>query len=244
MAGAKQRQGRVPVGGATHSAMDNTGAKAEPLHQFVHIPANGVKLEGELVLPSTAHGVVLFAHGSGSSRHSPRNKFVAQALHGAGFGTLLMDLLTQEEDSIYENRFDIDLLTWRLERATQWLMEQPQTKSLSIGYFGASTGAAAALNAAATLGSAIDAVVSRGGRPDMAMSALERVEAPTLLIVGGLDDVVIDLNRQAYERLKGEKHLAIIPGATHLFEEPGTLQEVARLAAGWLKRHLGHKTHA
>jgi dienelactone hydrolase len=154
-------------------------------------------------------------------------------------GTLLMDLLTREEDSVYETRFDIDLLTWRLERATQWLSDQPQTKLLQVGYFGASTGAAAALQAAATFGSSIGAVVSRGGRPDLAMSALERVESPTLLIVGGLDDIVIDLNREAYGKIKAEKHLAIIPGATHLFEEPGTLQEVARLAADWFKRHLG-----
>jgi dienelactone hydrolase len=154
-------------------------------------------------------------------------------------GTLLMDLLTRQEDSIYENRFNIDLLTGRLERATQWLMEQPQSASLELGYFGASTGAAAALQAAATFGASIGAVVSRGGRPDLAMSALERVQSPTLLIVGGLDDIVIDLNRKAYGKLKSEKHLAIVPGATHLFEEPGTLQEVARLAADWFKQYLG-----
>lgn len=213
------------------------------MNKLVHIPADGVELEGALVIPAEARGMVLFAHGSGSSRHSPRNNFVAETLRGAGFGTLLMDLLTGEEDAIYENRFDINLLTWRLERATQWLMEQPRSKSLDIGYFGASTGAAAALNAAATLGATIGAVVSRGGRPDLAMSALDHVRSPTLLIVGGFDNVVIDLNRQAYEQLKTEKHLAIIPGATHLFEEPGTLQEVARLAAGWFKRHLGRKGH-
>jgi dienelactone hydrolase len=149
-----------------------------------------------------------------------------------------MDLLTQKEDAIYQTRFDIDLLTWRLERATQWLMEEPRAQSLDIGYFGASTGAAAALNAAATLGPSIGAVVSRGGRPDLAMAAAGSVQAPTLLIVGALDDVVIDLNRKAYERLKAEKQLAIVPGATHLFEEPGTLQEVARLAAAWFRRHL------
>jgi putative phosphoribosyl transferase len=206
---------------------------------IVQIPANGIKLEGALALPSDAKGVVLFAHGSGSSRHSPRNNFVAQVLHKAGMGTLLMDLLTREEDSIYENRFDIDLLTWRLERATQWLTEQPQSSSLDIGYFGASTGAAAALQAAATFGSAIGAVVSRGGRPDLAMAALDRVQSPTLLIVGGFDDIVIDLNRKAFNKLRTEKHLAIVPGATHLFEEPGTLQEAARLAADWFKQHLG-----
>ena len=150
-----------------------------------------------------------------------------------------MDLLTREEDSIYENRFDIDLLTWRLERATQWMMEQPESKALDIGYFGASTGAAAALQAAATFGPSVGAVVSRGGRPDLAMTALGNVQSPTLLIVGGFDDIVIDLNRQAYAKIKIEKHLAIVPGATHLFEEPGTLQEVARLAADWFKGYLG-----
>ena len=153
-----------------------------------------------------------------------------------------MDLLTKQEDRIYENRFDIDLLTWRVERVTQWLMEQPHCSALEIGYFGASTGAAAALNAAATLGSSIGAVVSRGGRPDLALAALPNVQSPTLLIVGGMDEVVIDLNRQAYEKLKAKKHLAIVKEATHLFEEPGTLQEVARLAAAWFKRHLGRKS--
>jgi dienelactone hydrolase len=152
-----------------------------------------------------------------------------------------MDLLTKAEDAIYENRFDIDLLTWRLERATQWLMEQPEAQPLDIGYFGASTGAAAALSAAATCGAVIRAVVSRGGRPDLAMASLDCVQSPTLLIVGGLDDLVIELNRQAYEKLKTEKHLAIVPGATHLFVEPGTLQEVARLASHWFSRCLGRK---
>ena len=208
------------------------------IKKLVHIPADGVELEGELVIPSDARGVVLFAHGSGSSRHSPRNTFVAQRLHSAGMGTLLMDLLTVEEDSVYENRFDIDLLTWRLERATQWLTEQPEAGSVGVGYFGASTGAAAALNAAATLGPSIGAVVSRGGRPDLAWKALGRVQSPTLLIVGGLDDVVITLNREAYRQLNVEKHLAIVPGATHLFEEPGALEEVARLAAQWFNRHF------
>ena len=213
--------------------------RTEECGGIVQIPVNGIKLEGSLIIPSKSRRVVLFAHGSGSSRHSTRNSFVAHTLQGAGIGTLLMDLLTRQEDTVYETRFDIDLLTWRLERATQWLMEQPRSRSLDVGYFGASTGAAAALNAAATFGTAIGAVVSRGGRPDLAMSALPQVQSPTLLIVGGLDDVVIDLNRQAYEQLKTEKHLAVVPGATHLFEEPGTLQEVARLAAQWFKRHLG-----
>jgi len=224
--------------------MNRLAIKNDIYSELVKIPANGVTLEGMLVIPQHAQGVVLFAHGSGSSRHSPRNNFVAQSLQDAGIGTLLMDLLTKAEDMIYENRFDIDLLTWRLERATQWLMEQRESRSLDVGYFGASTGAAAALNAAATFGASIGAVVSRGGRPDMAMSALDRVESPTLLIVGGCDDVVIELNRQAYEKLKGEKDLAIVEGATHLFEEPGTLQEVAHLAAAWFKRHLGRKSQA
>jgi len=219
--------------------MNKTSREQNRIERIVHVPANGIKLESALIIPADAEGVVLFAHGSGSSRHSPRNNFVAQVLHRSGMGTLLMDLLTTEEDSVYENRFDIDLLTWRLERATQWLMEQPESKTLDIGYFGASTGAAAALQAAATFGTSIGAVVSRGGRPDLAMPVLERVESPTLLIVGGLDDIVIDLNRKAYAKLKAEKHLAIVPGATHLFEEPGTLQEAARLAAEWFKRYLG-----
>jgi putative phosphoribosyl transferase len=218
--------------------MNDTSIEENQINQIVHVPANGINLEGALLIPPKAEGVVLFAHGSGSSRHSPRNNFVAHVLRNAGMGTLLMDLLTRQEDSTYENRFDIDLLTRRLERATLWLMEQPQNKSLVIGYFGASTGAAAALQAAVTFGATVGAVVSRGGRPDLAISVLDRVQSPTLLIVGGLDEVVIELNRQAYRELKAPKQLVIVPGATHLFEEPGTLQEVARLAANWFKRHL------
>jgi len=221
--------------------MVKANVKQERLEQIVQIPVNGITLEGALVIPADSCGIVLFAHGSGSSRHSPRNNFVAQVLQGAGLGTLLLDLLTREEDASYENRFDIDLLTWRLERATQWMLEQPRGESLDIGYFGASTGAAAALQAAATFGDSIGAVVSRGGRPDLAMAALANVESPTLLIVGGLDYEVLELNRRAYQKLKAEKHLEIVPGATHLFEEPGTLQEVARLAGQWFKRHLGRK---
>jgi putative phosphoribosyl transferase len=220
-------------------AMNRTNTERNQIRRIVRIPANGIELEGALVIPADAQGIVLFAHGSGSSRHSPRNNFVAQVLHRAGMATLLMDLLTQEEDSIYQNRFNIDLLTWRLERATQWITEQTESKALDIGYFGASTGAAAALQAAATFGPSIGAVVSRGGRPDLAMTALGNVQSPTLLIVGGLDDLVIEFNRRAYEKLQAEKHLAIVPGATHLFEEPGTLQEVASLAADWFRRYLG-----
>ncbi len=186
--------------------------------RLVHISADSVSLEGALVIPAEAPGVVLFAHGSGSSRHSPRNKYVAGVLNTAGLGTLLIDLLTRDEDAVYETRFDIPLLTRRLEAATQWLAKQPEAKSLGIGYFGASTGAAAALQAAAFLGPVIGAVVSRGGRPDLALSVLDRVSAPTLLIVGGRDEIVIDLNQQAYERLRAVKQLVIVPGATHLFE--------------------------
>jgi putative phosphoribosyl transferase len=220
-------------------AMNKTNTEKNQIRRIVRIPANGIEVEGALVIPADAQGIVLFAHGSGSSRHSPRNNFVAQVLHRAGMATLLMDLLTKEEDSIYQNRFDIDLLTWRLERATQWITEQTESKALDIGYFGASTGAAAALQAAATFGPSIGSVVSRGGRPDLAMTALGNVQSPTLLIVGGLDDLVIEFNRRAYEKLQAEKHLAIVPGATHLFEEPGTLQEVASLAADWFRRYLG-----
>ena len=209
------------------------------LEQLVHIPIGSIKLEGSLALSRQAPGLVVFAHGSGSSRFSPRNNFVARVLREAGIGTLLMDLLSEEEDAIYQTRFNIDLLTERLLLATNWLQEQPSTKNLVIGYFGASTGAAAALKAAAFEGSKIGAVVSRGGRPDLAEEGLSRVQSPTLLIVGGNDDIVIKLNREAYARLKGKKQLVIIPGATHLFEEPGTLEEVARLATDWFKQYLG-----
>jgi putative phosphoribosyl transferase len=207
--------------------------------QLVHLPIDSIKLEGSLALPSQSPGLVVFAHGSGSSRFSPRNNFVAQVLREAGIGTLLMDLLTEEEDAIYQTRFNIHLLTERLLLATKWLQEQQRTKKLVIGYFGASTGAAAALQAASVVGSKIRAVVSRGGRPDLAEEALTRVQSPTLLIVGGNDDIVIKLNREAYARLKGKKQIVIVPGATHLFEEPGTLEEVARLATDWFKQYLG-----
>ena len=215
--------------------------RSEVFSAELSIPVNGIELDASLVVPRPAKGVVLFAHGSGSSRLSPRNRFVAECLQESGFATLLMDLLTKKEHAATGNRFDIDLLTCRLERATQWSMEQPHCAGLDVGYFGASTGAAAALNAAATFGVSIGAVVSRGGRPDMALPALANVEAPTLLIVGSLDDVVLELNRQAYENLKVEKRLAIVEGATHLFEEPGTLREVARLAGKWFTRYLGNE---
>jgi len=206
--------------------------------QLVKIPVNSVVLEGAVALPKGAKAVVIFAHGSGSSRHSPRNRFVANAINEAGIGTLLFDLLTTEEDSVYENRFNIGLLANRLKAATLWLKVQPNTKKLKFGYFGASTGAAAALIAAAGLGRVIGAVVSRGGRPDLAMEALEHVHAPTLLIVGGHDDAVIQLNRKAYERIKAEKELKVVQGASHLFEEPGKLEEAAKLAVEWFRRHL------
>ena len=205
----------------------------------VHIPADTVELDGELILPPSAKGVVLFAHGSGSSRFSPRNTYVAEVLQQHGIGTLLFDLLTREEDQDYETRFDIAMLTRRLLAATAWLQTNPQTQTLKLGYFGASTGAAAALQAAAELQHKIAAVVSRGGRPDLAGEfALGRVTAPSLLIVGGEDNGVIELNQQAYALLNCEKKLTLIAGATHLFEEPGTLQQAARGAAEWFAQHL------
>lgn len=209
------------------------------LKQLVRIPAGEVSLEGMLEVPQDAQGVVLFAHGSGSSRHSPRNNYVAGVLRESGLGTLLIDLLTREEDSDYANRFNIPLLTQRLLAAVHWLGEAPQPQALHIGLFGASTGAAAALMVAAQLPGKIGAVVSRGGRPDLAgADELSRVKAPTLLLVGGFDDAVIELNQQAYAYLDCQKELLIVPGATHLFEEPGTLEEVARQAAQWFSRYL------
>lgn len=204
----------------------------------IKIPSDSVKLDGILTVTRDARGLVIFAHGSGSSRWSPRNRFVAGVLQEAGIATLLFDLLTADEDEVYENRFDISLLTGRLKAATLWIKEQPDTENLKIGYFGASTGTAVALVAAADFGKGIEAIVSRGGRPDLAGDALEEVLAPTLLIVGGEDRVVIGLNEKAYDRIKAEKGMEIIPGATHLFEESGTLEEAARLAAEWFKKHL------
>jgi len=199
-------------------------------------------LAGDLAIPSEPSGVVVFAHGSGSSRHSPRNRAVAAVLQDAGLATLLMDLLTEEEERVdlqsAELRFDLDLLARRLVGAARWLADQPATEGLPIGYFGASTGGGAALVAAADHPQAIGAVVSRGGRPDLAGDALPRVAAPTLLIVGGNDTLVLDLNRQALERIGAEKRLEVVPGASHLFEEPGTLERVAILAAGWFTRPL------
>lgn len=205
----------------------------------VKIPAGPVRLNGELVLPADTKSVVLFAHGSGSSRLSPRNVFVAQVLQQQGIGTLLFDLLTTSEERDYAVRFDIDLLTQRLLAATAWLRENPETKTLRIGYFGASTGAAAALRAAAEIGNTIAAVVSRGGRPDLAgETALVQVASPTLLIVGSEDYTVIELNEQAFAWMKCEKKLVLVPGATHLFEEPGTLEQAAEYAGDWFLKHL------
>lgn len=201
------------------------------------IPAGQLKLEGIIEVPDGAPGIVLFAHGSGSSRHSPRNVYVARVVREGGIGTLLFDLLTEQEAEDRENVFDIEFLARRLIAATDWVRQLDSAKGLSIGYFGASTGAAAALVAAAD-NETIGAVVSRGGRPDLAGASLPRVKAPTLLIVGGDDTGVIELNQEAYDRLTCKKELKIVPGATHLFEEPGTLEEVARLARDWFKRHL------
>ncbi len=198
-----------------------------------------VRLPCDLVVPAQALGVVAFAHGSGSSRRSPRNVQVARRLNGAGIGTLLFDLLTPGEGEDRANVFDIALLAERLEAAARWLRGQPETATGPIGFFGASTGAAAALVAASRMGPDVSAVVSRGGRPDLAGEALPRVSAPTLLIVGGADVQVLELNREAERRLRCERRLEVVPGATHLFEESGALERVADLAAGWFVRHLG-----
>ncbi len=208
----------------------------------IEVESGNARLPGTLAVPQGAPGVVAFAHGSGSGRFSPRNQFVAGVLRDAGLGTLLVDLLETRESEDRSKVFDIELLSDRLISATEWLRAHDETCSLSIGYFGASTGAAAALQAAAAFGDGIGAVVSRGGRPDLAMPHLARVTAPTLLVVGGHDYPVIPLNQQAYDRLTCAKDLVIVPNATHLFEEPGALEEVARLAAGWFQRHLASGT--
>jgi pimeloyl-ACP methyl ester carboxylesterase len=205
------------------------------------IPLSSVTLKGDLVIPDNPKGIVIFSHGSGSGRFSSRNRMVAELIQKENIGTFLFDLLTQEEDELYENRFDIDLLSDRLIETTQWLMDYKSTKNLPIGYFGASTGAASALRAAAYFKKKIKAVVSRGGRPDLAITELPQVTAPTLLIVGGLDVPVIGMNKMAFDELESVKEMKIIPGATHLFEEPGKLLEVAELAIVWYKRHLINK---
>lgn len=211
--------------------------------QTVRLTLDSTSLEGTLAIPAGAAGIVLFAHGSGSSRHSPRNRYVAEALREGGLATLLIDLLTSAEDREDARsarlRFDIALLARRVAAATAWLTENPATSRLRIGCFGASTGAAAALVAAAERPNDVGAVVSRGGRPDLAIPVLARVKAPTLLIVGSLDLPVIDMNREALEHLQVEKRLEIVPGATHLFEEPGALEQVAHLARQWFQTYLG-----
>ena len=212
------------------------------MNQEVRIPAGPATLNGSLSVPAGASALVLFAHGSGSSRHSPRNRFVARTLNEAGLATLLFDLLTREEEAVdihtAQHRFNIGFLAERLVHATQWAMGEDQpTRNLRVGYFGASTGGGAALAAAAKLPAQVGAVVSRGGRPDLAAEALPQVQAPTLLIVGGKDNVVIGLNEHAKAQMRCEVELEIIPGATHLFEEPGALERVAQLASEWFRRH-------
>jgi dienelactone hydrolase len=223
-------------------------SQADGTDSEVSIEAGKVVLEGILGLPEKTRAVVLFAHGSGSSRHSPRNQYVARVLRSAGIGTLLFDLLTREEEAedeaTGELRFDIRFLANRLKDATNWLTRRPDMKDVRRGYFGASTGAAAALVAAAELRFMVEAVVSRGGRPDLAGKALPAVAAPTLLIVGGNDEPVIGMNQDALAELQCEKKLVIVPGATHLFEEPGALEEVARLAAEWFSQHLARPSSA
>jgi dienelactone hydrolase len=225
-----------------------TTTRSERRDNEVKVATGLVTLEGNLEIPGGAEGVALFAHGSGSGRFSPRNQFVPKVLGQGGLATLLIDLLTREEEEVdrwtQQYRFHIDLLTDRLIGATDWISESPATRSLRIGYFGASTGAAAALWAAAQRPEAVKAVVSRGGRPDLATAAFSQVKASTLLIVGGDDLVVIDLNQRALKQLDAEKELEIVPGASHLFEEPGTLEEVARLACNWFQRYLTSRSEA
>lgn len=216
--------------------------KREKTEQPVHIVIGNVTLDGDLTIPDGPKGIVLFAHGSGSSRKSPRNRYVASVLNKSRFATLLFDLLTPEEETIdiqtRHLRFDIELLSERLVGATDWLGKNKEAKDLSVGYFGASTGAAAALVAAVERPDVVHAVVSRGGRPDLAGKTLPGVQSPTLLIVGGNDPVVIDMNRGAMEQIRAEKELVIVPGASHLFEEPGSLEKVAQLAADWFTRYI------
>jgi putative phosphoribosyl transferase len=205
----------------------------------VHIDLGRIKLAGNLVTPSPSRGIVLFSHGSGSSRLSPRNNFVASQLNEQNFSTLLLDLLTPEEDRHYSNRFDIDLLTERLIGATRWIQKNPDLKPMRIGYFGGSTGAASALKAAALLHNEVQAVVLRGGRPDLVdLQELQQVIAPTLMIVGERDEAVLQMNERAYRQLRCEKSLVVIPGATHLFEEAGALEKVTEIASEWFITHL------
>jgi dienelactone hydrolase len=208
------------------------------LNKNIDIKIGSLILPGILNLPRGAKSLIVFAHGSGSSRLSPRNNFVAEILQKNNFATLLFDLLTEKEDEIYENRFDIDLIAKRLIEATEWLLKNPETSALAIGYFGASTGSAAAIKAAIVLKKEIKAVVSRGGRVDLAEDVLEKLSTPILLIVGGSDEDVIELNQKSYEKIKSQKKIEIIPGASHLFEEPGALEKVADIAAKWFSEYL------
>jgi len=218
----------------------------DDLERTITIPMDGIALEGTLGIPASPTGIVLFAHGSGSSRFSPRNRFVARVFRDAGLATLLLDLLSPAEEVVDEvtrhHRFDIPMLADRLVAAIDWLKRERETSELSIGLFGASTGGGAALVAAAERPAAVGAVVSRGGRPDLAKESLPLVESPTLLIVGGRDDLVISLNEQARDHMRAEVHLEIVPGATHLFEEPGTLEQVATTARDWFLSHLSQPT--
>ena len=206
------------------------------------IPIGNIELEGILVIPDSPAGLIIFSHGSGSSRFSPRNKYVADYMHQHNLATLMLDLLTEEEDSLYDNRFNIDLLAMRLVHATEHVHRMKIIHNLPIGYFGASTGAASALKAAARMPDIIEAVVSRGGRPDLALDEIPLVKVPVLLIVGSLDVAVIDLNQEAYKHIKSEKEMVTVPGASHLFEEPGKLHRVAELAVFWFDSHLKSRT--
>lgn len=207
-------------------------------YKNIEIPINNIKLKGNLRIAEKQKGLIIFSHGSGSGRLSVRNNYVAEYLQTEGFSSLLFDLLTEKEDLIFENRFDIDLLTKRLVQTTQWMLKFDELSNLPIGYFGASTGAASALGAAENLGTKIKAIVSRGGRPDLAMSVLHKVKAPTLLIVGGKDGEVIQLNKKAFNLLGGIKEMEIIDGASHLFAEPGKLEQVAVSSSKWFDRYL------
>ena len=231
-------EGWVPHEAPVAAAPGNGPLDPPVFDHEVEVLAGRVRLAGHLTVPEEPLGIVVFAHGSGSSRHSPRNRYVAAALNRAKLGTLLFDLLTVDEEVVRSNVFDVALLAERLTAATVWLRAQPYVPALPVGYFGASTGAGAALWAAAEPGADVAAVVSRGGRPDLATGRLHRVAAPTLLIVGGLDDVVLELNRGAQAELRCESHLSVVPGATHLFEEPGALEAVAELAGEWFTSHL------
>jgi len=204
----------------------------------VYISLSDVALTGDLTVPEVARGLVIFSHGSGSSRHSPRNRAVAKILQNKGFATLLFDLLTETEDEDYEKRFDIDLLSKRLYETTEWVATEASVADLPVGYFGASTGAASAIRAAAKLKGTVKAIVSRGGRPDLAMDVAEEIEAPTLLVVGSLDAPVISMNKAVYLKMLCEKEMVVVEGASHLFSEPGKLEEVADLAVQWFERHL------